>query len=180
MRAEYKTEYLVWITKIENLTTNETILEVLQKEIIETNNSAFAYFFTIDFGYKPHLMQKIVLDNKDAKYAFLFAKDVINADIKALQNVVIKSKKIKYINWFDAYIVGANHKLLRPLIMGTKKPQYWVELAGRLSAKKDIEKIEDMLIDARAYKYMRLFAENIKGANIEKLEQAILDVGNVE
>ena len=164
-------DYLLWTEKI----IDGIDLSTLQKEIVETKNPAFAYFFALDFHTSLHLMQKIILDAKDAKYSYLFALDIPNADINALQDIVIKSNKIKYINQFDSNIKSAHHKLLQSIILKSKKPKYLLELAKRTKNAYLLKKIEDILVETHEYTYMRLFAENIEGANIERLEQAILD-----
>jgi flagellar hook-basal body complex protein FliE len=179
MNESYDRDYCLWANITETKSSKKKLQE-LQNDIIKNKKASFAYFFTIDYGLNPHLMQKVILDKKNAKYSFLFAQNVVNADIKALQNVVVQSGQIKYIDKFDANIKDADHKLLRTLILASAKPQYLLELAKRSTSKKEIEKIEDELINLGAYRYMRLFATTIKSANVEKIEKAILDAGNID
>lgn len=216
---DYSDDSLRWIRKIsERMQSNPFTksegeycsedLEKLQNEIIVANDSALAYFFTTEFSYNPHKMQKIILDNKDAKYAFLFAQNIPNADIKALQKIVIGSREIKYIYKFACFVKGADRKKLQAIILksknvkgahtllknvrGTKvkkfkdiilasgRPRYLYELAKHLDDPEEIARIEDLIIETGSFMYIRLFADKIKQANIEKLEQAVLDSNNME
>ena len=173
-----ESDYITWDSKTSDIGKDKKQLAALQNEIIKTKNAAFAYFFSVEYKLNPHIMQKVILDKADAKYAVLFARDIMNADIKALQSVVVARAKIKYIDQFDTSIEAANHKLLQILILAENNPHYLFELAKRLTSQKTLVRIQDMLIDARAYKYLRLFAEHIKCADIEKIERAILDSGD--
>lgn len=206
--SDYSSDSLRWLNKLSSKSNlnNPEELEKLQKEIIETGDSALAYFFAIEFAYKTYLMQKVVLDKKDAKYAFIFAQNVPNADVKALQNIVIDSKKIKYITKFACFVKQADRKQLESIIVKSKnvkyahmflkhvkgadaskfktiiinsgKPRYLFELAKHLTSPDDISLIEDLIIEAKSFTYMRLMAEKIKRANVEKLEQAVLATDN--
>src|SRR5271168_1420783 len=107
---------LRWLNKITEInpkSNDHEVLEKLQNEIVANNDAAMAYFFASEYSrYKPHRMQKVILDTKNPKYAFMFAQHINNADIKALQNVVIESKKIEYISKFACFIKQADRKLL--------------------------------------------------------------------
>jgi hypothetical protein len=183
-------------------------VEKLQNEIVKDNNSAFAYFCANEFPYKQFRMQKVILDNKDPKYAFMFARHIPHADIKALQNLVVKSKKIKYITHFACFVESADHSILekiiidsnkvkyahmylkhvkqakvskfKQVILASGKPRYLFELAKHLNNSEDIRQIEDLIIALGSFTYIRLLAGKIKLANVEKLEQAVLDSGNNE
>jgi len=186
---------------------NPEDLEKLQNEIIESGDTSFAYFFATEFRYyKPHRMQKVILDEKDPKYAFLFAQTVQNCDIKALQSVIVDSRKIKYITKFACFVKQADLKPLesiilksknvkyahmylkhvksanvekfKEVILASKKPRYLFELAKHTKNLNDLAAIEDLIIEATSFTYMRLMAEKVKLANVDKLEQAVLDTEN--
>jgi hypothetical protein len=207
--SDFSADSLRWLQKCEAFNKEKSEdLEKLQNEIILTNDSALAYFFATEFPHhKPYLMQKVVLDTKDAKYAFLFAQNIRNAAIPSLQKVVIESRKIKYICKFACFVKGAERKPLESIILKSKnvkyahmflkhvkgsdvakfkdvilasgKPRYLFELAKHTKDQKELSHIEDMIIASRSFTYMRLLAEKIKLANVEKIEQAVLDTDNV-
>jgi len=216
--SDYSADSLRWIRKLEEknirfpyrggATYSHEELESLQSEIINSNDSALAYFFAVDFPYKTYRMQKVILDNKDAKYAFLFAQNIKGCDIKALQQLVVESKKVKYICKFACFVKQADRKPLENIILKSKnvkyahmwlkhvkntdvnkfkkiildsgKPRYLFELAKHLDDPKEIAKIEDLIIECKSFTYIKLFAEKIKLADVDKLEQAVLDLDNAE
>lgn len=185
-------------------------LEEVQENIIKDGDSSFAYFFACDIGYKNYQMQNVILKAKEPKYVFLFAQNIKNADISALQSVILESKNIKYICKFGCFVPdasiskieamvlnekkpkakyahmlikhvpGVNINKFRSIILKSKKPRYLFELAKHVTSKKDLELIEDLLIECKSKTYIKMLAEKIKGANIEKLEQAVLDLDDPE
>lgn len=208
---DYSADSLKWIKRLEEkqlklATYNQEEIDKFQTEIIQENDSALAYFFACEFPYKRYRMQKIILDNKDPKYSYLFAQNIENADIKALQKIVIDSKKIKYICRFACFVENADVKPLekliiksknvkyahmyikhvkgadinnfKKLILESKKPRYLFELAKHTTDPQELIVIEDLIIATKSFTYMRLMAEKIKLANVEKIEQAILDTDN--
>ena len=220
VESDYSQDYLRWMKKLDEKRLepdpyskdesgyNPEDLEKFQNEIIKESDSALAYFFATEFPYKTFRMQKLILDKKDAKYAFMFAQHIKHADIKALQNLVIDSQKIKFITKFACFVKNAEHKPLEVLILKSKnvkyahmylkhvktaninkfrqiiiesnKPRYLFELAKHYQTYKELEIIEDLIIASGSFTYMRLFAEKIKLANVEKIEQAVLDTDNNE
>jgi len=85
--SDYSADSLRWLNKIIELNlkpSDHVGLEKFQDEIIVANDTAMAYFFATEFSYKVWRMQKLILDKKDPKYAFIFALTVPNADIKVL------------------------------------------------------------------------------------------------
>lgn len=217
---DYSADFIKWIKKVEEKDIhlnkygrdrfgyNPNELESFQQEIINTKDSALAYFFTLDFSYRPYLMQKIIIENEDAKYAYMFAQNIKNADVNALQKIVVQSEKIRYICKFACFVPGADIKKLesiiyesgkvkyahmfikyvksadiekfKSIILESKKPRYLFELAKHISNPEEISNIEDLIIDVRSFTYMRLMAEKIKGANVDKLERAVLDTKNMD
>ena len=207
LEPDFGQDYLIWLNKIDNINAdNKRQLEKLKDEIISKNDAPMAYFFAAEFNYQTYLMQKIVIEQADPRYAFLFAQNIPLCDIKAMQKIVVKSNNIEYICKFACYVSGANLSTLEAAILkagkakyahiylknvdSTKinkfkeivflsgKPRYLYELAKHTSEPDDIGKIEDLIIKSRSFTYMRLLAENIELANVEKIEQAILDSGN--
>lgn len=205
--TDYCADYISWLDFLSKIDpTNYKQLDKIQNEIISTKNVAYAYFFAQDLHYKDYLMQKVVLDNKSAKYALLFARFIINSDINALQNLIIASGSLKYICKFACFVNQANIKKIekiilnsnsakyalmfvrhikkanidkfKPIILKSNKPKYLFELSKFLTSKKDIRQIEDLIIATKSSTYIRLLAQKHKLANKEKLEQALLDLGD--
>lgn len=185
---------------------NPEDLEKFQNEIIKAGDAALAYFFAFEFTFKPSRMQKVITDKKDAKYAFMFAQHIKTADIKTLQTLVIGSKKIKYITHFACFVKTAELELLEELILKANqakyahmylkhiktanvnkfkdtilmsgKPRYLFELAKHFKDPKEVGQVENLIIASGSFTYMRLFAEKIKLADVDKIEQAVLATEN--
>lgn len=198
-------DYFKWIDRVSQVKRHKTIeLERLQNEIIRDGSTSYAYFFASEFQYKTYRMQRVILDHKDPKYAYAFALSIPHADIKALQDVVVSSNKIKYITQFACFVKRSDRKLLESIILKSKnvqyahmflkhvknanikkfrnlilesgKPRYLFELAKHSPS--DIELIEDLIIKSGSFIYMRLLAEKVKQANVDKIERAVLATNN--
>jgi len=76
------------------------------------------------------------------------------------------------------HVKGSDTSKFKQIIIDSGKPRYLFELAKHLTTDSDIEMIEDLIIKSNSFTYMRLFAEKIKKANVEKLEQAVLATDN--
>lgn len=157
---------------------------MMQKVIFENKEPKYAFIFAQNVPNSDiKSLQKIVVDSKNIKYICNFACFVKGADLKPLETLILKSiskpKNVKYAHKFLKYVSGANVKKFKEFIMLSKKPRYLFELAKHLTNKKEISKIEDLIIETGSFTYMRLFAEKIKLANIEKIEQVILGSDNV-
>jgi len=202
--TDYYHDYFTWLSVSDGIDSNKKKeLDRLQGQIIKNKDPAFACFFAIDFGYKTSLMQNIILETKSDKYALLFAREIAAADIKVLQEIVIKSNNIKYICSFGCSVKGADHKRieniiiksgspmyahmymkntksantakLKKIIMASNKPRYLYELAKISKSKNEILKLEDLILGAKCFTYIRLFADKVKYANVERIEQFVLD-----
>lgn len=201
--VDFANDFISWL-KLKDSYSNT---EELQEKIIQDNEPGLACFFAAEYTYKSYKMQKIVLDSKLSKYAYLFAKSVNGCDIQALQKIVVESNKNKYICKFACYVNGADftglqniilktnnpkyaHMLLKhgqtpdiekikKIILKCDKPRYLFELAKHTIDKLEISKIEDAIIKLQSYNYIRLMAENIKMCDVEKLEEAILQSNDV-
>jgi hypothetical protein len=80
---------------------------------------------------------------------------------------------------FLKHVKGSDVSKFKDIILSSGKPRYLFELARHTTDLGELSNIEDMIIASRSFTYMRLFAEKIKLANVEKLEQAVLDTDNV-
>lgn len=208
-KRDYSHDYFAWLQAYEHINLDKKQdLEKLQSRIIQEKDAAFACFFAMSVNHRNYLMQKIVVESKIPKYALLFAEKVDNADIKSLQDIVLASKNLKYISRFGCFVdkadkkriekiiirsknprfahmclkhmKGADLNKLKPIILSSKKPRYLYELARHSNSKSEIKKIENAIIASKCFTYIRLFADKIKLANVERLEQFVIDNGSPE
>jgi hypothetical protein len=163
-----------------------------------------AFFFAYKYPYKQFICQNIILNQKNIKYAYYFAKYIKGADIKALENVILQSNNLNYITKFACNIDKCNYKKLekiilksqnvkfihellksnkislkkaKPFILYSKKPRYLYELSKQITSQKDFDIIQESIIQSGSLLYIRLLA-NHKLANVSLLEQIIIDSGN--
>ena len=80
-----------------------------------------------------------VIETKDAKYIYNFAKNVKGVNIEKLENSIIETNDAMYIYQFARDVKGAN-----------------------------IEKLENAIIETKNVEYIYLFARDIKGVNLYK------------
>src|SRR5579864_616872 len=162
---DYSQDSLRWIKKLNDKQLkhnpfskdktgyNPEELERFQNKIIKDNDSALAYFFATEFDYKVFRMQKVILDKKDPKYAFMFARYIDNADIKALQNLVVKSKKIKYITHFACFVRDADYKTLEALILQANKVK-WAHMYLKHVKTADVNKFKEVILNSGKPRYL--------------------------
>lgn len=208
--ADFAEDALKWAKILDDKKisrSNIDKLESLHNKLMLENDPALAYFFAQEFAYKLHDMQKIIINNNNVKYSYLFAQNIINSDIQALQKIVLNSKNAKYICKFACFVKGADilpleeflikkknakyaHMYIKfvdsnsidkfkDIILQSKKPRYLFELAKHTKNLEDLSKIEDIIIELKSFTYMRLLASRIKLCNISKIEQALLNIGNM-
>lgn len=180
--AEYNTNHLRWLDIVSTYQSPSThILDRWRQEIISNQDAALAYFFALDFPHhKPHRSRRVVLETANEKYAFVFCLHIKNADLKALLDVIVSSNNIKIITRCICFLPNIHHKdftRLKNAILNSGKPRYLFELAKILppNKKSDIHKIQQILLRTKSLTYLRLFAEQIEGADIEVIEQVFLD-----
>lgn len=209
--SKYNSDYtfglIKWLQRInDNPPDTSSKLEACLNEILILKDTSLAYFFAVEYNYKTYLLQNLIIEKQDSKYALIFAQDIPYADIRSLQQIVLNSNNPRYIAKFACFVKGADQKPLikwilnaqdarythmliknideidlgkcKPVIMKSKKPTYLFELAKHLTKKSDIEDIETLIIESKCFEYIRLFAIHIKQANVSRLEQAVLDSGN--
>ena len=130
-------------------------------------------------------LQKIILNSplkNRIKYLCEFARFVPGADIKKIEKIVVhitaQNKNLAQAAYLFLKEIksGALKKII--LSFGKSHQLYW--LAQQTSSRKDIAYIEKLLIKQKNFTHIRLMAQHIKLANIPKLEQFVLESGNVK
>lgn len=157
----------------------------MQGVVLKAREPKYAFLFAATVPNADiQSLQSVVVDlnkiEENIKYICHFACHVSGADKKKIESIILKSEVPKYAHMFIKHIDGVNIHKFKHIIMTSKKPRYLYELAQHTKSRKDISKIEDLIIASGSATYIRLFAENIEGANLEKLEEAILEIGDTE
>ena len=165
--------------------------------------------FELDIrGIRVPKLENFIIRHNDPRFIFRFAREIKYANIKKLQNAIIAQGDILQISRFGCFIKGADQTIieniiaksnnakaayyyiryvqhcniekLKTVILQSKRPRYLFALARLLTNKKDLELIQDLILKSNSYMYMRMFAMYIDGANISKIEDRIVDSGNLE
>lgn len=183
----------------------------LEKYVIENNNPVLAYrlaFELDDREVRTTKLQNFIIDTRNARYIYKFAREINRSNVNKLQSAIIKCGNVLQITRFGCFVKGAdraaiediivksenaksaylyikfvkscNINRLKPIILKSKRPRYLFALAKLTKNKKELEHIQDLIIASHSCTYIRLFAVHIKGADIAKLENRIIATKNVE
>lgn len=140
-------------------------------------------------------------------YIILYAINIRGANILKLQSAILKKGRIQDIAEFGAKVKGADKILienkivqsnnpaaayiyltkvkscninkLKPILMRTKRPRYLYALAKVLKNKKELDQIQDKIIAANSDMYVRLYAQHIPSADIQRLEDRMVKSRNI-
>jgi hypothetical protein len=141
----------------------------------------YAYLFALNVaGADVKALRKIVQNAGNTSIITDFACNIPGAEYSLLEKQIIASKKAKFANRLIKTSIAIDVKALKSVIIQSKKPRYLFDLATRTSSPKEIMLLQKLIIESKSFTYMRMFAENIDGADVEKIEQAVLDSGNTE
>jgi len=109
-----------------------------------------------------------------------FACLVPGADKRRLEKLIIKSGNAQAAAFFITHDRFCNLAKLKPIIMRSGKPRYLLALAKRLTSKKDILRIQELIIQSGSYRYMRLFAAACTHADVQRLEDLAFQSMDIE
>lgn len=155
-----------------------------------------------ELGYDVGELEDCITSCSQSFFIFRFAKEIKTANIKKLQDAIIKTCDLDYIAKFGCFINGADYEhiqnfiiskgnaraayiyltfgkhpdiaRLRPIFLKSKKPRYIYALARLSTDPVEIEQLQELVINSNSNMYVRLFATNIPGADIRKLEDRVL------
>lgn len=205
---EYSTDYSKWITTVSQYKSLDKLQDhiVESKEPDLAYFFALEYPLHKTYRMRKVILDGKGGAQQAHKYAYLFALNVPGADIKALRKIVQNAGNMSVIADFACNIQGANYRALekriilsneakfasrllktslakdvgglKAVIIRSKKPRYLFGLATRSTSPKETNRLQGLIIESGSFTYMRMFAEQIEGADVEKIEQAVLDSGN--
>jgi hypothetical protein len=109
-----------------------------------------------------------VINSKDPRKSYLFAKDVPGANIQELQKVVLSSFPYSY--FFAKDVPGANIQELQKVILSSP---YYSYLFAKDVPGANIQELQKVVLNEPESSY--LFAKDIPGANIQELQKGVLN-----
>ena len=153
-------------------------------------------------------LEDIIVESGNSYFILNFAINAYDANVRRLQDAIIKTKNISDIAKFGCFVRGSDRKVieelvanansargayyylrfsaacdvnkLKPVILKSKRPRYLYELALKLTDKAEIKMIQDLIIKSRSPLYMRLFAQNVPGADILRIEDAVIATKDID
>ena len=156
----------------------------MQNVIIKTKSAKYGILFAMNIPNADiAALQKMMFESEGEdkmEYICNFGCFVPGANIKKIEALVLAEGEAKWAHMMLKHVKGTSPAKFKKIIMESKCPRYLYELAKHLKKKKDLEAIEELIIASKSKTYIRMFAEKIPSANVEKLEQAILDMDDVE
>src|ERR1700722_142101 len=152
--SDYSFGLIKWLQRLnDNSPDTASKLEACLNEIISLKDSSLAYFFAADYNYKTYLLQKLIIEKQDAKYALIFAQDIPYADIKSLQQIVFNSNNPRYIAKFACFVKGADQKPLIKRIIDAKDARYTHMLIKNIEGI-DVGKCKPVIISSKKPTYL--------------------------
>jgi hypothetical protein len=119
------------------------------------------------------------------RYLVRFAASIPTANLRKietrlLQQASVDTRLIHLAVSFLKAIPSAKIDRFIPLILRAGAAQHLYFLAQQGVAKRELRQIEDRLIQAKSFRFIRQLAANIPGANLTKLEDFVLSSGNIK
>lgn len=159
----------------------------MQEIILKSNNLKYIVLFARCVKNADiKALQKAILESSSPeriKYLCKFACQISGSNKKKIENILAKEvtgKLARYAHMFVKNVKGADINKFKKTIIESGKPRYLYWLAKHLKTRREIALIEKLIINAQSFLYIRLMAQHIPKANLNKLEQFVLDSGNVK
>jgi hypothetical protein len=134
-------------------------------------------------------------------------KFINNADIPKLQSAIIARGNIMQIAEFGCFVKGADRILIeeiisrydnakaaylflrfvktcdgskfRHIILKSKRPRYLFALAKKTTDMNELSAIQELILNSSSLTYVRLYATYIDGADINRLEEKVIQSMNI-
>ena len=140
-----------------------------ERIVLESKNPKINYLFARNVkGADIKAHEQVVLESKDAWINYLFADDIKGADIKSHEQVILENKNPEYNYRFAAYVEGANIKAHEQVVLESKDAKYSYEFAQYFPDVADIKSHGIVIINSGSKKYMKKFADIL----IERISHA--------
>lgn len=140
-----------------------------EEEIIKFNDAGLAYEYAKENSNADIIrLGQIVIDSKNPKFNFYYARDIVGCNIKEHERVVIESEDPYYCILFAAYIPDADIKSLEQIVLKSKDPYlnyYFAVLITKRELDLDIKPHEKIVLQSKDPEWNFQFT-TIPGANI--------------
>ena len=111
-------EIIETLDELRTAMPDEKIIELFEKKVLNIKNEKVSYYFAKDVkGADIKAHGQVIIDSKNLNYNYRFARDVKGADIKAHGQVIIDSKNLNYNIRFAKDVKGADIKAHQQVII---------------------------------------------------------------
>lgn len=145
----------------------------IQSRLKEQMNAAPA----LTLGAEAEKWQQDIINSGTGWDAYIFARDIDGADIRALQKVVSERGDGRTAYKFACQIYGADIEALQQVIIDRCDAIHAYDFAKHI-ANADIEALQQVVLDSGNSMYACNFARNIPGADIQALQKVVLERGD--
>ena len=163
LRLAYELEFIrVRTTRIENY-------------ICKTGNGRLIYRFACNIG-KANIkkLQHAIIQSNDYEEMARFACFVRGADKEMIGNIIAKSNNIKAQYLYMCFIKTYPYSNFRENVLKSKRPRYLFQYAKLSRNKKDLQIIQELILNSKSLMYCRLFAKMFPDMDVKRFEDKIL------
>ena len=176
IESEEKSKYALELAK----ELKDVPIKGLEDIVVNANDVKDIYEFAKYVKWADvNRLSKAVVESKDAYQVTAFAREVKGVSINDLAKEVINLHDGRAIYTFAYSVKGAPIKELEKSMCDpeTYNTNFAYDFAKNVSAN-DVEGLTNAVIKGESIQEMIAFARDIKGANIRKIENAIIKNGN--
>lgn len=150
-----------------------------QEAIIKKNNPEFAYKLALKKwnGLDRDRLAQIVINSKDPRWNYWYARDIEGADIFEHGYVVIRSADPQFNCWFAQDIDGANIEVHARVVINSRDPKWNFEFAREVEGA-DILAHGRAVMDSRDPYWNLAYARDLAGADIMGHWQVVKEFGS--
>lgn len=107
--------------------SKEDIIEYYQDKVLSFNDADLAYWFAmhmVDYDFNTKKFSKVIINSKNLRYNYEFARYIKGADLKGHEKVILNSKDVEYNYSFAATIPDADIKKCEEIIFNKSNIDY--------------------------------------------------------
>jgi predicted hydrocarbon binding protein len=167
LRLAYELEFIgVRTTRIENY-------------ICKTGNGRLIYRFASNIG-KANIkkLQDAIIKSNDYEEMARFACFVNGADKNKIGDIVAQSNNIKAKYLYMCFIKTYPYNNFRESVLKSKRPRYLFQYAKLSKDEKDLEIIQELILNSKSLMYCRLFCKMFPKMDIRRFEDKVLKSKN--
>ena len=157
------------------------VLEIKEPELwmrTGNNNPAWSLDCAYICGHHPDLMQ-VIIGVQDARYAYCYARDVLERHDETLMEIIINSNDLHYSYLYAREVLKGHDERLMQVIIDSKSAQYAYYYAKSILKRHD-ERLMKIICNSSNVTYAYDYAYKIIKRHDEGLMQVIINAQDAE